>query len=79
MKCYIKGDLIEVPQNVMLFNEESMHKSMLFPKVVTSRPHIGCVVSTENGGDVLKVFIKEQYFLVKAKDVHFPKEMANAC
>jgi hypothetical protein len=77
--CFQKGDLVKIPQNTMLFNEEPMHKTLLYPKVVTSKPHIGCVLTTENAGELLKIFIKNEYFLVKSKDVYFAKEMVNAC
>tara|TARA_R110000796_G_scaffold189685_1_gene306493 strand:+ start:463 stop:702 length:240 start_codon:yes stop_codon:yes gene_type:complete len=79
MNCYKIGDLIKIPQNTMLFNEEPMHTSLLFPKSVTAKPYIGCVLTTEKTGELLKVFIKNEYFLVRAKDVHFAKGMANAC
>lgn len=77
MKCYKEGDLIRIPQSTWLFNEESLHNSLLYPKLVTKQPHIGCVLTTAKAGQLLKVFIKNEYFLVKSKDVFFAKEMAD--
>ena len=71
MFCYREGDLVSIPQDTWLFNEESLHNSLLFPKKVVDVPSIACVVSSEKEGNLLKVFIKNEYFLVKAKDVHF--------
>ena len=71
MFCYREGDLVSIPQDTWLFNEESLHKGLLFPKKVVHEPSIACVVSSEKEGNLLKVFIKNEYFLVKAKDVHF--------
>jgi len=71
MFCYCEGDLVNIPQDTWLFNEESLHNSLLFPKKVVDVPSIACVVSSEKEGNLLKVFIKNEYFLVKAKDVHF--------
>ena len=62
----------------MLFNEEPLHKDLLYPKAVTNEPHIGCVLTCQKAGELLKVFIKNDYYLVKAKDVYFAKEMASA-
>ena len=75
MFCYREGDLISIPQDTWLFNEESLHNSLLFPKKVVDVPSIACVVSSEKDGNLLKVFIKNEYFLVKAKDVHFANRM----
>ena len=77
MNCYREGDLIKIPQNTLLFNEEHMHRSLLYPKTITRQPHIGCVLTTEKAGELLKVFIKDECFLVKSKDVYFAKEMPN--
>ena len=77
--CFQNGDLVKIPQNTMLFNEEPLHKDLLYPKAVTSEPHIGCVLTCEKAGELLKVFIKNDYYLVKSKDVYFAKEMVNAC
>ena len=71
MFCYREGDLVSIPQDTWLFNEESLHNSLLFPKKVVDVPSIACVVSSEKDGNLLKVFIKNEYFLVKSKDVHF--------
>lgn len=71
MFCYREGDLVNIPQNTWLFNEESLHKGLLFPKRIINEPSIACVVSSEKDGNLLKVFIKNEYFLVKSKDVHF--------
>ena len=71
MFCYREGDLVSIPQDTWLFNEESLHNSLLFPKKVVKEPSIACVVSSEKDGNLLKVFIKNEYFLVKAKDVYF--------
>ena len=71
MFCYREGDLISIPQDTWLFNEESLHKGLLFPKKVVNEPSIACVVSSEKEGNLMKVFIKNEYFLVKSKDVHF--------
>ena len=71
MFCYREGDLVGIPQDTWLFNEESLHKGLLFPKKVVNEPSIACVVSSEKEGNLLKVFIKNEYFLVKAKDVYF--------
>ena len=79
MKFYKQGDLIRIPQDTWLFNEESLHNNLLYPKIITKQPHIGCVLTTEKSGDLLKVFIRNEYFLVRSKDVFFAKEMANAC
>jgi hypothetical protein len=79
MNCYKEGDLIRIPQDTWLFNEESLHNNLLYPKFVTRQPYIGCVLTTQKAGDLLKVFIKNECFLVKSKDVFFAKEMANAC
>jgi hypothetical protein len=75
MFCYREGDLISIPQDTWLFNEESLHNSLLFPKKVVDVPSIACVISSEKDGNLLKVFIKNEYFLVKAKDVHFANRM----
>ena len=75
MFCYREGDLVSIPQNTWLFNEESLHKGLLFPKKVVHEPSIACVVSSEKDGNLLKVFIKNEYFLVKAKDVHFTNRL----
>ena len=75
MFCYCEGDLVNIPQDTWLFNEESLHKGLLFPKKVVNEPSIACVVSSEKEGNLLKVFIKNEYFLVKAKDVHFANRM----
>ena len=80
MFCYCEGDLVNIPQDTWLFNEESLHKGLLFPKKVIDEPSIACVVSSEKEGNLLKVFIKNEYFLVKSKDVHFATGMVrNAC
>lgn len=71
MFCYREGDLVSIPQDTWLFNEESLHIGLLFPKKVINEPSIACVVSSEKDGNLLKVFIKNEYFLVKSKDVHF--------
>tara|TARA_R110002012_G_scaffold169232_2_gene333105 strand:+ start:554 stop:793 length:240 start_codon:yes stop_codon:yes gene_type:complete len=78
MSCYKEGDLIRIPQDTWLFNQESLHNSLLYPKIITNEPYIGCVLTTEKAGELLKVFIKNEYFLVKSKDVFFAKEMTNA-
>jgi hypothetical protein len=78
MSCYKEGDLIRIPQDTWLFNEDSLHYSLLYPKFVTKQPHIGCVLTTQKAGELLKVFIKNECFLVKSKDVFFAKEMINA-
>tara|TARA_B100000900_G_scaffold296421_2_gene254988 strand:+ start:558 stop:800 length:243 start_codon:yes stop_codon:yes gene_type:complete len=75
MYCYREGDLISLPQNTWLFNEESLHIGLLFPKRVINEPSIACVVSSEKDGNLLKVFIKNEYFLVKSKDVHFASRL----
>jgi len=75
MFCYREGDLVSIPQDTWLFNEESLHNSLLFPKKVVDVPSIACVVSSEKDGNLLKVFIKNEYFLVKSKDVHFTDRM----
>ena len=75
MFCYREGDLVSIPQNTWLFNEESLHNSLLFPKKIVNEPSIACVVSSEKDGNLLKVFIKNEYFLVKSKDVHFTDRM----
>ncbi len=75
MFCYREGDLISIPQDTWLFNEESLHKGLLCPKKVVNEPSIACVVSSEKEGNLLKVFIKNEYFLVKSKDVHFANRM----
>jgi hypothetical protein len=75
MFCYREGDLVSIPQDTWLFNEESLHNSLLFPKKVVDVPSIACVVSSEKDGNLLKVFIKNEYFLVKSKDVHFANRM----
>ena len=80
MFCYCEGDLVNIPQDTWLFNEESLHKGLLFPKKVVHEPSIACVVSSEKEGNLLKVFIKNEYFLVKSKDVHFANRMVrDAC
>tara|TARA_B100000161_G_scaffold243420_1_gene197071 strand:- start:947 stop:1189 length:243 start_codon:yes stop_codon:yes gene_type:complete len=80
MFCYREGDLVSIPQSTWLFNEESLHKGLLFPKKVVKEPSIACVVSSEKDGSLLKVFIKNEYFLVKSKDVHFASRMVcDAC
>ena len=80
MFCYCEGDLVNIPQDTWLFNEESLHKGLLFPKKVIDEPSIACVVSSEKEGNLLKVFIKNEYFLVKSKDVHFANRVVrNAC
>ena len=58
MFCYREGDLISIPQDTWLFNEESLHNSLLFPKKVVDVPSIACVISSEKDGNLLKVFIK---------------------
>jgi hypothetical protein len=78
MKFYKEGDLIRIPQDTWLFNEESLHNNLLYPKLVTKRPYIGCVLTTQKAGELLKVFIKNECFLVKSKDVFFAKEMVSA-
>jgi hypothetical protein len=78
MSCYKKGDLIRIPQNTWLFNEESLHNSLLYPKKISSQPSIACVISSEKAGDILKVFVDKECFLVRSKDVFFAKEMVNA-
>ena len=78
MSCYKEGDLIRIPQNTWLFNEESLHNNLLYPKKIASAPTIACVLSTEKSGDILKVFAESECFLVKSKDVSFAKEMADA-
>tara|TARA_S200002703_G_C3689450_1_gene211716 strand:+ start:210 stop:452 length:243 start_codon:yes stop_codon:yes gene_type:complete len=75
MFCYKQGDLIKVPQNTWLYSEESLHNSLLYPKSITNGPTIGCVISTQKDGDVLKVFVKNEYFLVRSKDVYFANRM----
>jgi hypothetical protein len=75
MFCYREGDLVSIPQDTWLFNEESLHKGLLFPKKVINEPSIACVVSCEKEGNLLKVFIKNEYYLVKSKDVHFTNRM----
>ena len=75
MFCYREGDLVSIPQDTWLFNEESLHNSLLFPKKVVDVPSIACVVSSEKDGNLLKVFVKNEYFLVKSKDVHFANRM----
>ena len=75
MFCYREADLVSIPQDTWLFNEESLHKGLLFPKRVVHEPSIACVVSSEKDGNLLKVFIKNEYFLVKSKDVHFTDRM----
>ena len=75
MFCYREGDLVSIPQDTWLFNEESLHNGLLFPKRVVHEPSIACVVSSEKDGNLLKVFIKNEYFLVKSKDVHFTDRM----
>ena len=77
MFCYREGDLVNIPQDTWLFNEESLHNSLLFPKKVVEVPSIACVVSSEKDGNLLKVFIKNEYFLVKSKDVHFASRMVS--
>jgi len=79
MSCFKQGDLVRIPQNTWLFNEESLHNSLLYPKKISLTPIIGCVLSTEKAGDILKVFVDSECFLVRSKDVFFAKEMANAC
>ena len=80
MFCYREGDLVIIPQDTWLFNEESLHKGLLFPKKVINEPSIACVVSSEKEGNLLKVFIKNEYFLVKSKDVHFANRLVrDAC
>ena len=71
MFCYREGDLVSIPQDTWLFNEESLHKRPSFSKEGRHEPSIACVVSSEKDGNLLKVFIKNEYFLVKSKDVHF--------
>ena len=78
MSCYKEGDLIRIPQNTWLFNEESLHNSLLYPKKISFQPSIACVISTEKAGNILKVFVDSECFLVKSKDVFFAKEMASA-
>ncbi len=78
MNCFQQGDLIKIPQNTMLFNEEPLHNDLLYPKAVTNEQHIGCVLACEKAGELLKVFIKNNYYIVKSKDVYFAKEMADA-
>jgi hypothetical protein len=78
MNFFQQGDLIKIPQNTMLFNEEPLHNDLLYPKAVTSEPHIGCVIKSEKTGELLKVYIKNEYYIVKSKDVYFAKEMASA-
>ena len=75
MFCYREGDLVSIPQDTWLFNEESLHKGLLFPKKVINEPSIACVVSCEKEGNLLKVFIKNEYYLVKSKDVYFTSRM----
>ena len=75
MFCYREGDLVSIPQDTWLFNEESLHKGLLFPKKVIHEPSIACVVSSEKEVNLLKVFIKNEYFLVKSKDVHFANRL----
>ena len=77
MFCYREGDLVSIPQDTWLFNEESLHKGLLFPKKIINEPSIACVVSSEKEGNLLKVFIKNEYFLVKAKDVHFANRVVS--
>ena len=77
MFCYREGDLVNIPQDTWLFNEESLHKGLLFPKRVVNEPSIACVVSSEKEGNLLKVFIKNEYFLVKSKDVHFANRLVS--
>tara|TARA_R100001440_G_scaffold67597_1_gene88943 strand:+ start:425 stop:664 length:240 start_codon:yes stop_codon:yes gene_type:complete len=79
MSCFKKGDLIRIPQDTWLFNEESLHNNLLYPKRIAPTPTIGCVLSTEKAGDILKVFVDSECFLVRSKDVSFAKEMINAC
>ena len=80
MFCYREGDLVSIPQDTWLFNEESLHIGLLFPKKVINEPSIACVVSSEKDGNLLKVFIKNEYFLVKSKDVYFTNRVVcDAC
>ena len=67
MFCYREGDLVNIPQDTWLFNEESLHKGLLFPKRVMHEPSIACVVSSEKDGNLLKVLLKMSIFWSKQR------------